>query len=634
MSILIWTILIIAGAVVEGCSSGIHRSSEIIVYADHFRYSKNYHLLEPVRRFVEKLQTTAANQVTLQLNDYDFKNLNEYFGTHPGPVTFTPQREYVVDFINALKWRPSPGSARGSHILILLLDGYDPYTFMKPKIHKLQRAGVEIFAMWFKTISDYNLWDIVSYPPRTHLYNMLEYPSPEQALSALARSVCRSIEGKEKHLKKALLSHVRLSDGGHHCRGRVELLYNNSWVWLNDLHWNRHGAEVICRQLGCGPSLDLMLGDTFGPGTGNFLEEVDCTGEEHDISQCLLGEWIERDPMRPQRSAGVSCLSSGFGNVQLVNGSGPCDGVVEVSLNNTWNRFCLWNFNVREASVVCKQMGCGPLVKIQEHVEGDVGPRRKIVEETHCSGSESQISECGLSVWSSTPCLHNIHAGIVCSTSAISKVALTGGNSACSGQVKVLHDSRWHLVPAFEWHVEEEAVLCRQLGCGFTIERSLVKEMQIRRDKDPLTDVQSIYCAGHEASLSECGAVMSKGHECESGVAEVLCTQTDVSKVRLVGGETPCSGRVEVFYNREWGTVCDITWDLFDAAVVCRQIGCGAAQRAPGGGTFISGSGPIWLEHLFCNGTESSIAQCGGVISRNTMCDHSQDAGVICTDSL
>ncbi|CAN2390684.1 scavenger receptor activity, partial [Pristimantis euphronides] len=530
-----------------------------------------------------------------------------------------------------MTWRRQPGSGHRSHILILMLDGHEPYPFMMPKIHKLKRAGVEIFVMGFTTFQNPQFSEIVSYPPKPHLHNQLEYPTFDRALSALARSVCRSIEKKGKNDKKALLSQVRLSDGGDRCRGRVELLYNHTWGWLSDEHWNRPGADVVCRQLGCGPSLEAVKGDAFGPMLGNVLEQVDCSGEENDISECLLGAWTEPGPTRRQHSAGVSCLASGVGSIRLLNGSGACDGIVEVSINDSWSRVCLWNFDVQEASVICRQVGCGPLEKIHEIVVEEGSPGLRTVEETHCSGAEAQISECSISVWSSQPCLYNVHAGIVCSTSAISQVALVDGNSACSGAVRVLQDTRWSVVPASDWDAEEDAVLCRQLGCGLAIERAHVKAMSLHKGAYRHTDVRSIYCAGHEASLSECSSVLAKGHRCDSGEAEVLCSQSGVSQVRLVGGDSLCSGRVEVFYKRAWGTVCDDTWDLSDAHVVCRQVGCGPAHQAPRGAYFGPGSGSIWLEKLFCNGTESLLSQCAGVMSKNSLCDHSQDAGAICT---
>lgn len=43
--------------------------------------------------------------------------------------------------------------------------------------------------------------------------------------------------------------------------------------------------------------------------------------------------------------------------------------------------------------------------------------------------------------------------------------------------------------------------------------------------------------------------------------------------LRLVGGQLPTEGRVEICINGQYDTVCDDFWDARDATVVCRQLG-------------------------------------------------------------
>ena len=104
-----------------------------------------------------------------------------------------------------------------------------------------------------------------------------------------------------------------------------------------------------------------------------------------------------------------------------------------------------------------------------------------------------------------------------------------------------------------------------------------------------------------------------------------------MSIIRLVGGTTQYEGRVEVFRNRQWQTVCDDWWGISEAQVVCRQLGYGSAVSALRNAYFGRGSGAQWEVNWYCSGSESSLQSCRTTSSAN--CSHSEDASVRCSGS-
>uniref|UniRef100_UPI00398F723B HHIP-like protein 1 n=1 Tax=Pristiophorus japonicus TaxID=55135 RepID=UPI00398F723B len=101
--------------------------------------------------------------------------------------------------------------------------------------------------------------------------------------------------------------------------------------------------------------------------------------------------------------------------------------------------------------------------------------------------------------------------------------------------------------------------------------------------------------------------------------------------VRLVDEQARSDrGRVEIYINGEWGTVCDDLWNSQSAAVVCRQLGFPFAIKAYRRAEFGEGSGPILLDDVECEGNEKSLLQCLHSAVGETNCSHREDAGVMC----
>ncbi|PIK42353.1 hypothetical protein BSL78_20796 [Apostichopus japonicus] len=121
---------------------------------------------------------------------------------------------------------------------------------------------------------------------------------------------------------------------------------------------------------------------------------------------------------------------------------------------------------------------------------------------------------------------------------------------------------------------------------------------------------------------------------------------TVIQSIRLTGGPTENVGRVEVLVNGIWGTVCDDSWDIIDATVVCRQLGYPGAVRARSSALFGEGSGEgygegsgggsgegsvmIWLDNVACKKSSVSLQDCLKNDIGDINCDHGEDAAVEC----
>ncbi|KPP57017.1 scavenger receptor cysteine-rich type 1 protein M130-like, partial [Scleropages formosus] len=104
--------------------------------------------------------------------------------------------------------------------------------------------------------------------------------------------------------------------------------------------------------------------------------------------------------------------------------------------------------------------------------------------------------------------------------------------------------------------------------------------------------------------------------------------------VRLVQGTHQCSGRVEIQHGITWGSVCDADFDLQDAEVVCRQLGCGIPAKVLGGSAFGKGGYQKWTEEIQCTGNESNVYSCPKSSTKKQNCSQDSNVGLICSGKI
>ncbi|XP_072561337.1 scavenger receptor cysteine-rich domain-containing protein DMBT1-like, partial [Paramormyrops kingsleyae] len=318
----------------------------------------------------------------------------------------------------------------------------------------------------------------------------------------------------------------------------------------------------------------------------------------------------------------VTLTCSEPADVRLVNGSSPCSGRVEVYRWGEWGTVYQRNWDMNDAAVVCRQLGCGSAVSVPGAAHFGEGSGRMVLGDVSCSGSESALRECGSLDGREHDLPHTLDAAVICSG-----LTLVGGADRCSGRLEVKFSQSWATVcdGNFDW--QDAEVVCRELDCGAP--SALHKGGHFGEGEGPIW-YKDFHCEGEESFLHECLTSVRSEQNCKNN-SNIRLSCTGPEDLRLVNGSSPCSGRVEVYRWGEWGTIAQYDWDLDDASVVCRQLGCGTAVLAPIRTHFGEGSGRVLLRDVTCSGSESALRECRSLDFRNMDFIYIFNAGIICS---
>ncbi|XP_074163352.1 soluble scavenger receptor cysteine-rich domain-containing protein SSC5D isoform X2 [Sminthopsis crassicaudata] len=337
--------------------------------------------------------------------------------------------------------------------------------------------------------------------------------------------------------------------------------------------------------------------------------------------------------------------------LRLAGGPHGCAGRLEVRHGGRWGTVCDDGWDLRDAAVACRELGCGGALAAPAGAFFGEGTGPVWLSELACQGSESRLGLCRHRGWKAHICSHEEDAGLVCvgqraansrpdsaepperelwaepSPTSPERLRLAGGPHSCAGRLEVLHGGRWGTVCDDGWDLRDAAVACRELGCGGAL--AAPGGARFGEGTGPVW-MDDVGCGGGEQALQDCPRSPWGRSNCDHTEDAGLVCEGPAPRLRLAGGPNGCAGRLEVWHGGHWGTVCDDGWDLRDATVACRELGCGGALAAPGGAFFGEGAGPILLDDLRCKGNETSLGLCPARPWGQHDCHHREDAGAVC----
>ncbi|XP_072786782.1 scavenger receptor cysteine-rich type 1 protein M130-like isoform X1 [Taeniopygia guttata] len=437
----------------------------------------------------------------------------------------------------------------------------------------------------------------------------------------------------------------RLVGGDGACAGRLEVRRGRAWVGVCEDQVDMKAAQVVCRELGCGEALAIPGSARFGRGSGSFWDGgFQCNGTESLLSACA-----RRLPLSQACAGPARVICSAYTGFRLGNSSSGCSGRVEVAVRGTWGSVCASEWDLADAHVLCRHLGCGRASSVPPGGSFGSGEGTLRPDAFGCHGSERHPGECPVAVLGKPPCVPGNAAAVKCSGAGfVTTLRLVDGQSLCDGRLEeAITSPAWRRVPLEQWKSWDVNAVCSVLGCGQARDvysalgtaaalSSSPSLVDIRTEEmDGVLDVGSALTGSPEEmddQLEEMGDVSGMGPALNSSVEEMAITCSGSRQVRLAGSSGRCAGRVEVYSGGSWSSVCQEGWELQDAAVVCRELGCGTALEAPSRARFGAGTGPLWPYVPDCSGSEESLWECGRTERRE--CGRGGGAGAVCSEQL
>ncbi|CAC5361277.1 unnamed protein product [Mytilus coruscus] len=392
---------------------------------------------------------------------------------------------------------------------------------------------------------------------------------------------------------------VKLYGGRGPFEGTVEVYHSGKWGEICSNEFDDKDAAVICKMLGYKQGNIRIANSTFSNSTGLiWLDKLQCLGNEEDVALCKSDGFGVKNCK--QQKAAVFCgLDT---QVRLRGGKVGNEGLVEIYNGNKWHPVCANDLSMDTARVICQSLGFDMSFSTDPILLKSTSFQTTLLNtnpvKTRCTGSELDIGLCNVNEIESK-CGNRTYQGIRCLV--VNKILMKRNKKVFIVSMKRLEiiSIRTGFKEILE--IRKENLRSSALNTFSIIVSIATTPIRLVNGKMGFEGRVDVFHNGQWGSI--CGKGFQKND------ADVILS----TPVRLVNGGGPWEGRVEVQHNGQWGTICDTNFGDKEAAVICNMIGFepGTFTAEPKNASFFGTSDKsILLDNLSCYGNELDINIC------------------------